>query len=67
MRTPRYFIYRIDRLDANGEILEHLAGIENRELAMAAYAAACKLWPGEPIVLRQGARVVEDSRNTRLA
>jgi len=67
MRTPRHFIYRIDRLDADGEVLEHLAGIGNRELAMATYEAACKLWPGEPIVLCQGARVVTDSRKTRLA
>ena len=67
MRTPRYFIYRLERLDANGEVLEHLAGIENRELATATYDAACNLWPGEAIVLRQGARVVKDSRKTRLA
>jgi hypothetical protein len=67
MRTPRYFIYRVDRLDANGEVLEHLAGIGNRALAMATYEAACKRWPNEPIMLRQGARVIHDSRKTRLA
>jgi hypothetical protein len=45
MTTPRYFIYRIDRLDANGEILERVAGIQNRELATAAYETACRFWP----------------------
>ena len=35
-------------------------------VAMAAYEAACRHWPGETITLRQGARV-EDSRKERLA
>jgi hypothetical protein len=66
MTTPFHFLYRLYRLDANGEILEHLAGIENRDLALATYEAACKLWPGDPIMLRQGTRVIKDSRKTQL-
>jgi predicted GNAT family N-acyltransferase len=36
-------------------------------LAMAAYRAAIERWPNTPITLRQGARVIEDSRRLRLA
>jgi hypothetical protein len=31
------------------------------------YRAAVERWPGTPITLRQGARVIEDSRRLRLA
>ena len=34
---------------------------------MATYRAAIKRWPNTPITLRQGARVIEDSRCLRLA
>jgi hypothetical protein len=54
-------------LDANGEIFEHVAGLEDFELAVTTYEAACKRWPSNPIMLRQGARVIHDSRKTRLA
>jgi hypothetical protein len=47
--------------------MEHVAGIEDLIVATAAYETACKRWPGETITLRQGARVLEDSRNKRLA
>src|SRR5262249_40473833 len=36
-------------------------------LALTAYRAAVERWPGAPITLRQGARVIEDSRRLRLA
>ena len=36
-------------------------------VAMATYEAACRHWPGETITLRQGARVIEDSRKEGLA
>jgi translation initiation factor 2B subunit (eIF-2B alpha/beta/delta family) len=39
----------------------------NYTLAMATYRAAIKRWPNTPITLRQGARVIEDSRCLRLA
>ena len=67
MTTRTHFTFRLDRLDANGEVFEHVAGIEDFELAEATYQAALKRWPGDPIMLRQGARVVHDSRKTRLA
>jgi hypothetical protein len=67
MKTRTHFTFRIDKLDATGEILEHIAGIEDFNLAVATYEAACRRWPGDPIMLRQGARVVNDSRKTRLA
>jgi hypothetical protein len=47
--------------------VEHVAGIEDYELALATYQAAIKRWRGAPITLRQGARVIEDSRRLRVA
>ena len=43
------------------------AGIDDLLIAKAAYQAACTKWPGECITLRQGARVIEDSRTKRTA
>ena len=61
------FAYRIDAWDADGEnVIEHLAGVEDLQVAKATYLAACQRWPGTPITLRQGTRVIEDSRRTRL-
>jgi len=37
------------------------------ELALATFRAACERWPGTPITLRKGARVIEDSRRLRMA
>jgi len=67
MTTRSHFTFRIDRLDANGDVFDHVAGLEDFDLAVATYKAACKRWPSEPIMLRQGARVVHDSRKTGLA
>jgi hypothetical protein len=62
-----HFTYRIDAWDADGEnVIEHLAGVEDLQVAKATYLAACQRWPGTPITLRQGARVIEDSRRTRI-
>jgi len=62
------FAFRIDRWDRDGHtIMDHVAGSEDLMVAMAAYEAACRHWPGETITLRQGARVIEDSRKERLA
>jgi hypothetical protein len=66
--TRRDFAHRIDLWDSSGEdIVEHLAGIEDFELAMATYRAACERWPGANITLRAGARVIEDTRRVRTA
>jgi hypothetical protein len=62
------FAFRIDRWDRDGHtIMDHVADVENLLVAMAAYEAACRHWPGETITLRQGVRVIEDSRKERLA
>ena len=54
------FAYRLDRWDTyGGNIIHHIAIIDDLELAMAAYEAACKRWPGEAITLRQGARIIK--------
>jgi hypothetical protein len=42
-------------------VIEHLAGVEDFEVAMATYRAACQRWPNATITLRQGARVIQDS------
>jgi hypothetical protein len=66
--TRRAFAHRIDLWDASGEnILEQLAEIEDFELAMATYRAACERWPGANITLRAGATVIEDTRRVRTA
>jgi len=48
-----------------GEVVEHVAGVEDYQVALATFRAACERWPGTPITLRQGARVIEDSRRLR--
>jgi len=62
------FTFRVDTWTADGEsIVEHVAGVEDYEVALATYHAACLRWPGTSITLRQGARVIEDSRRLRMA
>jgi hypothetical protein len=61
--TDTNFTYRIDRWDTHGRnIIQHIANVDDLVLAMAAYEAARKHWPGELITLREGARVVKDTR-----
>jgi hypothetical protein len=62
MKTRTLFAHRIEMLDAAGEIQEHLAGVEDYILAEAVWREAIARWPGATIILRQGARVVHDSR-----
>jgi len=62
MKTRTYFTHRIDLWDdAGANIVEHLAGIEDFEVAMAAYRAAIARWPKAIITLRQATRVIQDS------
>jgi hypothetical protein len=42
MKTRTHFAHRIDKLDEAGEIHEHLAGIEDVQLADSVYRAARK-------------------------
>jgi hypothetical protein len=40
-----HFAYRIDAWDADGEnVIEHLAGVEDLQVAKATYLAACQRW-----------------------
>jgi hypothetical protein len=48
-------------------VVEHIAGVDDYQAALATYRAACERWPGTPVTLRQGACVIEDSRRLRLA
>ena len=66
--TRTHFAFRIDLWTADGEsIVEHVAGVEDYQLALATYRAAVQRWPGAALTLRQGARLIEDSRRTRVA
>ena len=53
------------RSGGDGEIADHLAGVEDFMLARATYDAAVKRWPKERIRLRQETRIVEDSAEPR--
>jgi hypothetical protein len=60
--------YRIDLWDADGNnLVKHLADIDDLIVARATYEAACKRWPGKCITLRQGTRIIHDSRQNRVA
>src|SRR5260370_8786725 len=65
--TRTHFTFRVDTWTPDGEsIVEHVAGIEDYQVALVTYRAACQRWPGIPITLRQGARAIEDSRRLRV-
>jgi hypothetical protein len=68
MTTRTHFSFRVDRWDQPGDnVLDHVANVEDFTVAVAAFEAACRRWPGDTITLRQGARIVEDSRKTGFA
>jgi len=59
MNTKTYFTFRVDVWDsAANRIVEHIAGIDDFEVAQATYWAAVARWPKARLTLRQGARVV---------
>ena len=59
MKTKTHFAFRIDAWDADGNsVVEHLAGLDDHGMAVAAYWAAVTAKPKEKITLRQGARVM---------
>jgi hypothetical protein len=59
MKTKTYFAFRIDVWDSSGDgITEHLGGLDDYAMAVAAYWAAIQSRPKDKITLRQGARVV---------
>jgi len=62
VKTRTHFTFRVGTWTPDGEsILEHIAGVEDYQVALASFRAACERWPSTPITLRQGARVIEDS------
>ena len=62
MKTKTYFAFRVDIWgDAGESIVEHVAGVDDFEVAEATYAAAVARWPTARITLRQGIRVVHDT------
>ena len=63
--TPTRFALRIERWEK--DVVHHVAGVDDFLLAMATYQAACRRWPDARITLRQGGRLIEDSRENRLA
>ena len=66
--TRNDFAFRIDRWTDDGErIVEHVAGAEDFQIAMATYHAARKRWPKAAMTLRQDTWVIEDSRRTRIS
>jgi len=63
--TRTHFTFRVDTWTPDGEsIVEHVAGVEDYRVALATFLAACQRWPGTPITLRQGARLIEDNSQT---
>ena len=66
MTTRTHLAFRIDRWTDHG-IVEHVAGAEDFQVAMATYYAARKRWPKAAMTLRQGAHVIEDNRRSRIA
>ena len=58
MKTKTYVAFRVDiRDDTSNSIVEHVAGVDDFEVAEATYRAAWTRWPGTPITLRQCARI----------
>jgi hypothetical protein len=63
MKSKTHFAFRIDIWDDTGNsIVEHVAGVDDFEVAEATYRAAILRWPKARITLRQGIRVVERRR-----
>jgi hypothetical protein len=62
MKTKTHFAFRVDIWDDTGDsIVEHVAGVDDFEVAEATYRAAILRWPRARITLRQGIRVVHDT------
>jgi hypothetical protein len=60
--TKTHFAFRVDMWDDTGDgIVEHVAGVDDFEVAEATYRAAVARWPAARIILRQGIRVVHDT------
>jgi hypothetical protein len=66
MTTRTHFTFRIDMWSPDGSsIIEHIAGLEDFQIAQATYRAGVERCPGGAITLRQGARVIEEGHMAR--
>ena len=65
--TKTDFAYRIDRWDPSGNVVQRVADVDDLAVAVETYEAACKRWPGNCFTLREGFRVIADSRQTQPA
>jgi hypothetical protein len=55
VKTRTNFAFRVDIWTADGEsIVEHVAGVEDYQVALATYHAACERWPGTPVTFAAG-------------
>jgi hypothetical protein len=63
--TKAGLAYRIDRWDPNGNAVQHVADLDDLTVALATYEAACNRWPDNHLTLREGSRVIADSRQTQ--
>ena len=62
MKTKTYFAFRVEIWDDSGDsIVEHVAGVDDFEVAEATYRAAIARWLAARITQRQGIRVVHDT------
>jgi hypothetical protein len=62
MKEKAYFEFGIDVWDDDGSnVVDHVAYVDDFGLAEATYHAALKRWPTSRVILRQGARTVQDS------
>jgi len=66
MKTKTHFAFRIDIWDSSGvSIVEHVAGVDDFDVAVGTYWAAVARWPSARITLRQGARVIHENGDKR--
>ena len=63
MKIRTHFKHNVFMLDEAGDLLEHLGGTEDYQLAAELSEVALKRWPDVRIQMRDGARIVYD--NTR--
>ena len=67
MKNCEQFAHRIDMCDSkSGDVIEHLAYIDDYLLAIATYRAARQRWPDAYIELWQGERIIGLSRQEQL-
>jgi hypothetical protein len=62
VKTKTHFAFRVDIWDDTGDsIVEHVAGVDEFEVAVVTYWAAVTRWPLARITLRQGARIIHEN------